>query len=79
MKKLFCIILTVSLLINTNVFGGSTGSEELSKSSKQTTGDCFEGVSRAFFSFNQGLDRAVFEPLAKGYRKLPLVIRAWDG
>ena len=79
MKKLFCIILTVSLLINANVFGGSTGSEELNKSSKATTGDCFEGASRAFFSFNQGLDRAVFEPLAKGYRKLPLVIRRGTG
>ena len=57
-------------MINTNAFSGSEGSEELSKSSRTTTStsDCFEGVSRAFFSFNQGLDRAVFEPLAKGYR-----------
>ena len=58
-------------MINTNAFSGSEGSEKLSKSSGTTTSDCFEGVSRAFFSFNQGLDRAVFEPLAKGYRKLP--------
>ena len=64
MKKLFCIILTVSLMINTNAFSGSEGSEKLSKSSGTTTSDCFEGVSRAFFSFNQGLDSAVFEPLA---------------
>ena len=79
MKKLFCIILTVSLMINTNAFSGSEGSEELSKSSGTTTSDCFEGVSRAFFSFNQGLDRAVFEPLAKGYRKLPKPIRKGTG
>ena len=58
-------------MINTNAFSGSEGSEKLSKSSGTTTSDCFEGVSRAFFSFNQGLDKAVIKPIAKGYRKLP--------
>ena len=66
-------------MINTNAFSGSEGSEELSKSSGTSTSDCFEGVSRTFFSFNQGLDRAVFEPLAKGYRKLPKPIRKGTG
>ena len=66
-------------MINTNAFSGSEGSEKLSKSSGTTTSDCFEGVSRAFFSFNQGLDRTVFEPLAKGYRKLPKPIRKGTG
>ena len=66
-------------MVNTNAFSGSEGSEELSKSSRTTTSDCFEGVSRVFFSFNQGLDRAVFEPLAKGYRKLPKPIRKGTG
>ena len=41
--------------------------------------DCFEGLNRATFAFNQGLDRAIFEPLAKGYRKLPTPIRAGIG
>ncbi len=41
--------------------------------------DCFEGVNRATFSFNQGLDKAIFEPLAKGYRKLPSPIRTGTG
>ena len=66
-------------MINTNAFSGSEGSEKLSKSSGTTTSDCFEGVSRTFFSFNQGLDRAIFEPLAKGYRKLPKPIRKGTG
>ena len=66
-------------MINTNAFSGSEGSEELSKSSGTATNDCFERVSRAFFSFNKGLDRAVFEPLAKGYRKLPKPIRKGTG
>ena len=33
--------------------------------------DCFEGFNRATFSLNQGLDKAIFKPVARGYRKLP--------
>ena len=33
--------------------------------------DCFEKVNRATFAFNQGLDEAIFEPVAKAYRALP--------
>ena len=38
--------------------------------------DCFETVNRGIFAFNQGLDKALFKPLAKGYRKLPQPIRS---
>jgi len=38
--------------------------------------DCFEKVNRGIFAFNQGLDKAVFKPLAKGYRKLPQPVRS---
>ena len=41
--------------------------------------DCFEGLNRATFGFNQGLDKAIFEPIAKGYRKLPSPIRTGTG
>jgi len=41
--------------------------------------DCFEGVNRATFAFNQGLDKAIFEPIAKGYRTLPSPIRIGTG
>ena len=41
--------------------------------------DCFEGLNRATFSFNQALDNAIFEPIAKGYRKLPSPIRTGTG
>ena len=41
--------------------------------------DCFESVNRATFAFNQGLDKAIFEPIAKGYRKLPSPIRTGTG
>ena len=41
--------------------------------------DCFEGLNRTTFAFNQGLDKAIFEPIAKGYRKLPSPIRTGTG
>ena len=37
--------------------------------------DCSEGFNRAIFKFNQGLDKAIFRPVAIGYRKLPNGIR----
>ena len=33
--------------------------------------ECFEGTSRAIFKFNMVVDRAIIEPIAKGYNKLP--------
>ena len=35
------------------------------------TKDCFEKVNRAVFSFNMGLDKVIFKPVAKGYSHLP--------
>ena len=62
------------------VKAGSTGSEELKDSSSQSsTGECFEGFSRAMFTFNHGLDKAIFKPVAKGYRALPVPIRKGTG
>jgi phospholipid-binding lipoprotein MlaA len=40
-------------------------------SSYAETKDCFETANRAFFSFNQGLDKIIFQPIAKGYSYLP--------
>ena len=37
--------------------------------------DCFETLNRATFAFNMGLDKAIFKPVSKGYRKLPSPIR----
>ena len=45
------------------------------KSSAEGVKDCFEGLNRATFALNQGLDKVIVEPLAKGYRKLPIPIR----
>lgn len=75
MKRLFATTMMAFLLWCTISYAGSTGSEKLKKSSSSSANECFEGVSRAMFSFNQALDATIFEPIAKGYRILPMVIR----
>ena len=74
MKKIL-IITTVILLAISNVSAGTDGENSLSKKNSGQTKDCFEKVNRGIFAFNQTLDGAIFEPLAKGYRKLPMPIR----
>ena len=69
MFKFFKLTL-IFILLSTNVFAGDDGELNLSKESKPVK-DCFEPLNRATFSLNQGLDKAIFEPIAKGYRKLP--------
>ena len=75
MKKQIAITVFVFMVWNAVVYAGSTGSEDLKSSTSSTANECFEGVSRAMFSFNQAVDGIIFEPIAKGYRILPLVIR----
>jgi len=75
MKK-FLILLVLSSLISFSAYAGSEGQEELSKKTDTEIKDCFEGINRGIFTFNQALDTAVFEPLAKGYRLLPSPIRS---
>jgi len=60
------------------VFGAyadTDGQNDLSKKNLGTTKDCFEGLNRATFSLNQSLDKAIFKPVAKGYRELPSSVR----
>ena len=76
------IILTTFffLLIHTySAMAGTTGSEDLSKKSSTSADECFEGFSRAMFKFNHALDGAIFEPVARGYRSLPVPIRKGTG
>ena len=79
-RKIFCISILAFLLQISVVKAGSTGSEELKDSNSQSsTGECFEGFSRAMFTFNHGLDKVIFKPVAKGYRALPVPIRKGTG
>ena len=76
------IILTTFflLLIQTQTsMAGAEGSEDLSKKSATSADECFEGFSRAMFRFNHALDGAIFEPVARGYRALPVPIRKGTG
>jgi len=79
-RKIICISFFAFLLQTSIVNAGTTGSEELKGSESQnTTGECFEGFSRAMFKLNYDLDRIVFQPVAKGYRAIPLPIRKGTG
>ncbi len=69
MKKILLVFIISFLLC----FGVNAETE------KKEVKDCFEGVNRATFAFNQGLDKAIFKPLAKGYRALPSPIRTGTG
>ena len=74
MKKILLIIFT-SFMLSMSVNAGTDGENSLSNGKNEPVKDCFEKVNRAVFSFNQGLDKAIFEPVAKGYRHLPIQIR----
>ena len=65
----------MSLILACSVSAATDGENSLSKKSVVVK-DCFEGLNRATFSLNQGLDKAIFKPVARGYRKLPSPIRS---
>ena len=71
------IVLTIilSFFISFSVTADTDGENSLSNKKTKPVKDCFEGLNRGIFAFNQGLDRAIFEPLAKGYRYIPSPIR----
>ncbi len=48
-------------------------------SDESKVNDCFETLNRATFAFNMGLDKAIFKPVSKGYKKLPAPIRKGTG
>src|SRR6056300_1447060 len=76
-------IFFVTIVFSTSVFAASDGDLELSRKDKdkvnKTGKDCFEPLNRATFSLNQGLDKIILKPIAKGYRTLPLPIRTSTG
>jgi len=65
----------ISLMLISSVSADTDGENSLSKNNMGEVKDCFEGLNRATFSLNQGLDKAIFKPVGKGYRKLPSPIR----
>jgi len=74
MKKIIITSL-ISIILSANVSAGTDGENNISKKIKPVK-DCFERLNRSTFALNQGLDKVIFKPIAKGYRKLPSPIRA---
>ena len=77
MKKILITSL-IAIILTSNVSAGTDGENNLSKKSKPVK-DCFESINRATFALNQGLDKVIFEPVAKVYRFLPSPVRAGTG
>ncbi len=76
-KKLSIFIISL-FLIGFNAYAGSDGELTLKQNQSEVrkARDCFEKINRATFAFNQGLDKALIKPIAKGYRKLPDKLQA---
>ena len=77
MNKIIKIFL-ISILVSVNAYAGSDGKLELSKKNKPIK-DCFEKINRASFTLNQSLDKAIFKPVARGYRTLPTPVKRSTG
>tara|TARA_B100000795_G_scaffold204591_1_gene158189 strand:- start:418 stop:1206 length:789 start_codon:yes stop_codon:yes gene_type:complete len=75
MKNILVTFL-ISLMLATSINADTSGKNNLSKKNSQQVKDCFEGLNRATFSLNQGLDKVIFKPVAKAYRVLPLPVRS---
>ena len=74
MKKILITSL-ITFMLAFNVNAGTDGENSLSKKGSEEVKDCFETLNRASFSFNQGLDKVIFKPVAKAYRGLPSKVR----
>ena len=73
MNKILLTFL-ISIIFSFNASAGTDGENNLSKDPKPVK-DCFEKLNRGTFVLNQGLDKAIFKPVAKGYRSLPPAVR----
>jgi phospholipid-binding lipoprotein MlaA len=68
------------ILLSFNAIAASDGELVLSENEKpKKIKDCFEKLNRVTFSFNQGLDKAIIKPIAKGYKNLPDPIQKGTG
>jgi phospholipid-binding lipoprotein MlaA len=78
MKKTLILSL-ISLMLTFSVSADTDGENVLSKKNSGPVKDCFENINRTTFALNQGLDKVIFKPVAKGYRSLPSSIRTGTG
>jgi len=66
----FLKVTFILIMISSSALAGEDGELQISNKTKPVK-DCFEPLNRATFAFNQGLDKALFKPIAKSYRNLP--------
>ena len=76
MIKKIGIILITTLALTVNSHAASDGELLLKKNEPSEVKDCFEGVNRATFAFNQALDGIIFKPVASVYKKIPSPVRS---
>ena len=76
MIKKVGIILITTLALTVNTYAASDGELLLKKNEPSEVKDCFEGVNRATFAFNQALDGVIFKPVASVYKKIPSPVRS---
>lgn len=74
-KKLLLIGIT-TLALTLNVNAASDGDLLLKKNNPAEVKDCFEGLNRATFTFNQALDGIIFKPVASVYKKFPSPVKS---
>jgi len=70
------IILITTLALTVNSYASSDGELLLKKNQPSEVKDCFEGVNRATFAFNQALDGVIFKPVASVYKKFPSPVKS---
>ena len=76
MIRKFGIIIITTLTLTMNVNAASDGDLILKKNNPAEIEDCSEGFNKASFALNQGLDKAIFKPVASLYKKLPSPIKS---
>ena len=59
-----------------NAIAGDDGELLLKKNDPSEVKDCFEGLNRATFAFNQALDKVIFKPVATVYKVLPSPVKS---
>ena len=75
MIKKISLILITTFTLTISVNAASDGDLVLKKNEPSEINDCFEGLNRATFAFNQALDGVIFKPVANAYKVLPSPVR----
>jgi len=76
MFKKYLIIIFAVFGLTFNAIAGDDGELLLKKNDPSEVKDCFEGLNRATFAFNQALDKVIFKPVATVYKVLPSPVKS---